>query len=304
MRQEFEEALIKILGKERLRYKEPMSGHTTFRVGGEAEYFLMPSSEEEIAALVCLLRTYRVPFLVTGNGSNLLVGDGGIKGAVLHLGKNFSAVTIDKNRVHAQAGALLSAAAHTAAEEGLTGLEFAAGIPGSIGGTITMNAGAYGGEIKQVVESVYVLTSKGERKQLCNQELDFGYRHSIIPEKELLVLSADFLLKEGDKEEIFEKMKELAVRRREKQPLEYPSAGSAFKRPEGYFAGKLIMDAGLAGFQIGGAQVSEKHCGFIINTGEASAKDVAAVIRHVQKTVMEKYAVMLEPEVKFAGRFE
>lgn len=304
MEKKFEEELLKVLGKEKILYREPMKKHTTFRVGGEAEYFLMPSSVEEIRAVLQLFKQYRIPFLTVGNGSNLLVSDQGIAGAVLHLGKNFSEIRAEGTSLHVQAGALLSSAAHFAAEGALTGLEFAAGIPGSLGGAITMNAGAYGGEMKQVVRSVCVMTPEGDIRHFTNEEMEFGYRHSIVREKKLLVLSADFVLEKGNKEDIFAQMQELARRRREKQPLEYGSAGSTFKRPQGYFAGKLIMDAGLAGFQIGGAQVSEKHCGFVINTGEASAKDVAEVIQHVQRTVMEKYAVMLEPEVRFAGEFE
>lgn len=304
MKKEFEEKVRKILGEERILYREPMEKHTTFRVGGEAEYFLMPSSVEEIQAALQLLEQYQIPFLTVGNGSNLLVGDQGIKGAVLHLGKNFSEIRAEGTELSVQAGALLSAAAHYAAERELTGLEFAAGIPGSLGGAITMNAGAYGGEMKQAVRSVRVLTPEGEIRELSKEEMEFGYRRSIVGEKGLLVLEAHFALEKGKKEDILKQMKELAIRRREKQPLEYGSAGSTFKRPPGYFAGKLIMDAGLAGFRIGGAQVSEKHCGFVINTGGASAKDIMAVIRHVQETVMEKYSVMLEPEVKFAGEFE
>ncbi len=304
MKKKFEEEVLAVLGEEKILYREPMKKHTTFRVGGEAEYFLMPSSEEEIKAVLQLFKQYQIPFLTVGNGSNLLVGDRGIAGAVLHLGKNFSEIRAEGTSLHVQAGALLSSAAHFAAERELTGLEFAAGIPGSLGGAITMNAGAYGGEMKQVVRSVCVMTQEGDIRSFTKEEMEFGYRHSIVGEKKLLVLAADFILEKGNKEDILAQMRELAGRRREKQPLEYGSAGSTFKRPQGYFAGKLIMDAGLAGFRIGGAQVSEKHCGFVINTGGASAKDVMEVIRHVQSTVLEKYSVMLEPEVRFAGEFE
>ncbi len=304
MKKKFEEEVLAVLGEEKILYREPMKKHTTFRVGGEAEYFLMPSSEEEIKAVLQLFKQYQIPFLTVGNGSNLLVGDRGIAGAVLHLGKNFSEIRAEGTSLHVQAGALLSSAAHFAAERELTGLEFAAGIPGSLGGAITMNAGAYGGEMKQVVRSVCVMTPEGDIRSFTKEEMEFGYRHSIVGEKKLLVLAADFILEKGNKEDILAQMRELAGRRREKQPLEYGSAGSTFKRPQGYFAGKLIMDAGLAGFRIGGAQVSEKHCGFVINTGGASAKDVMEVIRHVQSTVLEKYSVMLEPEVRFAGEFE
>lgn len=303
MKKRFEEELTRVFGADRILYNEPMKNHTTFRVGGKVEYFLMPSSVEEIQAAINLFREYAVPFMAVGNGSNLLVGDKGLEGAVLHLGKNFSEIHVQGTRVSAQSGALLSAIANRAAKEALTGLEFAAGIPGSLGGAITMNAGAYGGEMKQVVKTVCVLTEDGQVQNISNEEMEFGYRHSIIPGRKLLVLSAELDLKRGDAESICSTMQELARRRREKQPLEYGSAGSTFKRPEGYFAGKLIMDAGLAGFQIGGARVSEKHCGFVINAGGATAQDVVDVMEHVKKTVMEKFSIGLEPEVKLAGRF-
>lgn len=304
MREQFEKELKQVLSEEQILYREPMKKHTTFRVGGEAEYFLMPSTEEEIKAVRQLLEQHQIPFLTVGNGSNLLVGDQGIAGAVLHLGSNFSEIRIEGTKLYAQSGALLSVIAKRAAKESLTGLEFAAGIPGSLGGAITMNAGAYGGEMKQVVESVCALLPDGTIRHFTKEEMEFRYRHSIVSEQQLLVLSTVFALEKGNQEEILAQMEDLAQRRREKQPLEYGSAGSTFKRPEGYFAGKLIMDAGLAGFRIGGAQVSEKHCGFVINTGDATAKDVTAVIQHVQDTVMEKYQVKLETEVKFAGVFE
>lgn len=300
----FEEELIGVLGEKGILEKEPMSSHTTFRVGGKADYFLMPSCEEEIIKVQDILKRYSVPCLVVGNGSNLLVSDQGIDGAVLHLGKNFSNISVNGPIIQVQAGALLSKLASVAAEHSLTGLEFVAGIPGSLGGAVTMNSGAYGGEIAQIVTNVCVLTPQGERKILTKEEMEFGYRHSIVAEQGLLVLWAEFCLKEGKKEEILNMIKELSKRRREKQPLEFPSAGSTFKRPEGYFAGKLIMDAGLAGYQCGGAKVSEKHCGFVINTDKATAEDVATLIQYIQKTVMEKFSVMLEPEIKFAGKFE
>lgn len=303
MKKRFEEELEKLLGREKVLYKEPMRKHTTFRVGGEVEYFLMPSSVEEIQAVIKLLIGYQIPFLTVGNGSNLLVGDNGMDGAVLHLGRNFSDIRTEGTKVCAQAGALLSAIAKHAAKAELTGLEFAAGIPGSLGGAVTMNAGAYGGEMQQVVESVCVLTEDGEVKTITKEDMEFGYRHSIVPEQKLIVLSAVFALEKGVEAEIWAQMDDLAKRRREKQPLEFGSAGSTFKRPQGYFAGKLIMDAGLAGFGIGGARVSEKHCGFVINGGDATAQDVIDVMEHVKKTVKEKFSVELEPEVRMAGKF-
>ncbi len=305
MRREFERELRQVLPEERIHRGEPMKEHTTFRVGGKAEYFLMPSTAEEIEALIRLCKTYQLPYLVMGNGSNLLVGDKGFEGVILRLGKEFGRIEVDRSqkRIRAQAGALLARAAQEAAEHSLSGLVFAAGIPGSLGGAVAMNAGAYGGEIGQVVESVHILTACGEQKVLTNAEMKFGYRHSVVQEQGCIVLSADFKLEDGNREELLSKMRELSMRRKEKQPLEYASAGSTFKRPEGYFAGKLIMESGLAGYRVGGAQVSEKHCGFIVNTGDATAADVVAVMRHVQKIVMEKHAVMLEPEVRLAGRF-
>lgn len=301
--------LLEVLPEEEILSGEPMRNHTTFRVGGEAEYFLMPSTEKEVCGLLHLFRKHQLPFLAVGNGSNLLVGDGGFDGAILHFGNNFSQISEPEERkdgvhIQVQAGALLSATARYVAENSLTGMEFAAGIPGSVGGAVSMNAGAYGGEMKHIVESVHILTSDGRQKVLSGEEMKFAYRHSAVQEEGSIILSAELLLQRGDKEEIHARMQELAVRRREKQPLEFPSAGSTFKRPEGYFAGKLIMEAGLPGFQIGGAQVSEKHCGFIVNVGGASARDIVSVIRHVQDTVMKKYAVMLEPEVRFAGKFD
>lgn len=305
LRREFEVELRQLLPEERIYCGEPMKEHTTFRVGGKAEYFLVPSTVEEIEALIRLCKTYQLPYLVMGNGSNLLVGDKGFDGVILRLGKEFGKIEVDgrTRRIKAQAGALLTKITQEAAEHSLSGLVFATGIPGSLGGAVAMNAGAYGGEISHVVESVQILTVDGEQKVFTKQEMNFGYRHSVVQEQSCIVLSVDFSLEDGDREELFSKMRELSARRKEKQPLEYASAGSTFKRPEGYFAGKLIMESGLSGYRVGGAQVSEKHCGFIVNTGGATAADVVAVMRHVQKTVMEKHGVMLEPEVRFAGRF-
>ena len=305
MRREFEKELRQVLPEERIHCKEPMKEHTTFRVGGEAEYFLVPSTKEEIEALIRLCKIYQLPYLIMGNGSNLLVGDKGFEGVILRLGKEFGKIEVDRGqrRMRAQAGALLARIAQEAAENSLSGLVFAAGIPGSLGGAVAMNAGAYGGAICQAVESVHILTACGEQKILTNQEMEFGYRHSVVQEQSCIVLSVDFKLEDGEREELLAKMRDLSARRKEKQPLEYASAGSTFKRPEGHYAGKLIMEAGLSGYRVGGAQVSEKHCGFIVNTGDATAADVVAVMRHVQKIVMEKHGVMLEPEVRLAGRF-
>ena len=222
-----------------------------------------------------------------GNGSNLLVGDKGISGLVIEMGKEAAKVSVEGNLVKAQAGALLSAVARSAANCGLTGMEFASGIPGTVGGALVMNAGAYGGEIKQIVKRAIVLTPEGEERELTREDLDLGYRHSCIPENQYIVLEAEFELKPGDFKQIEEEMARLRRQRSEKQPLEYPSAGSTFKRPEGYFAGKLIQDAGLRGCRVGDAQVSEKHCGFVINRGEATAEEISQLIRKVQDQVEE-----------------
>ena len=283
-----------------LREREPMSGHTTFRIGGEADIFVSPTMEE-LGQVLAIAKEEQVPVTVIGNGSNLLVGDGGIRGLVVEIGTGMSKISLEGNILTAEAGALLSQTANAAAAAGLGGMEFAAGIPGSVGGAVTMNAGAYGGEMKDILRSAKVLTRDGQLLTLPVEELDLGYRHSCIPEKDYVVVEAQFALTPKPEEEIRGLMSELVGRRREKQPLEYPSAGSTFKRPEGYFAGKLIMDAGLRGYTVGGAQVSEKHCGFVINRGNASAADVRTLMEDVQKRVYEKFGVTLEPEVKMIG---
>ena len=299
--QEFEEKLGKIV-RGVCKRQEPMKNHTTFRIGGPAEYFISPKSIGEIQTIAALCREYGVPCEIIGNGSNLLVSDKGIEGVVLKLGSDFSKVEQDGTLLKAQAGVLLTVLAKRAAQAGLTGMEFAAGIPGTLGGAITMNAGAYGGEMVQIIERVTLLTKEGNLITLSGEEMQFGYRKSIVMKKQYIVLEAEIRLKEGDIALIEASMAEFNKRRREKQPLEFPSAGSTFKRPEGYFAGKLIMDAGLAGFQCKGAQVSKKHCGFVINTGNATAEDVRTLIKEVQRIVYEKTGVKLEPEVRYLGR--
>lgn len=280
-----------------------MSRHTTFRVGGPADYFITPDSSQ-VKDVILLCREYQVPYQVIGNGSNLLVSDQGIRGAVIALSGTYSkGVQIHGERMLVKAGELLSQAANEACQAGLGGLEFAAGIPGSAGGGIVMNAGAYGGELKDVVATVKVLAKDGSVEVLSGGEMEFSYRHSCVPERGLIVLEAEFSLQPKPKEEIRALMDDLKKRRIEKQPLEYPSAGSTFKRPAGHFAGKLIMDAGLAGCSIGGAEVSRKHCGFIINKGGATASDIFALIQHVQREVQQQFQVMLEPEVKCIGDF-
>lgn len=283
--------------------REPMCRHTTFRVGGEAQCFIRIGNKEQLMHIIPYLQQVEMPFFILGNGSNLLVGDKGYPGVILQIGDKMNRIHVEGGLVIAQAGALLSQVARSAMEYSLTGLEFASGIPGTIGGGVVMNAGAYDGEMKQVVERVTVLDKHGEILELSGEDMEFGYRTSVIKNRPFIVLEVCLRLQQGERREIEQKMKELAGRRREKQPLEFASAGSTFKRPEGYFAGKLIMDAGLRGYSIGGAQVSEKHCGFVINTGKATAADVAEVIQEVQERVKEKFDITLEPEVIFLGDF-
>ena len=291
------------LGTEQVLFDEPMKKHTTFRIGGPADVFVMPRTIEEVSKALEICRQEQLPYFILGNGSNLLVSDRGFRGVIIQLFKNFSDLRVEGDRLYVQAGTLLSRTAKKALEASLTGFEFAAGIPGTIGGAMVMNAGAYGGEMKDVTEEVTVLTEKGEVKTLKREELKMGYRTSIIAEKGYLVLEAVLQLTDGDLKEIRAVMEDLKKKRISKQPLEYPSAGSTFKRPKGYFAGKLIMDAGLRGFQVGGAQVSEKHCGFVINTGDATAEDVTELIRQVAERVKAQSGVTLEPEVKLLGEF-
>ena len=283
--------------------EEPMSRHTTFRIGGEAACFIRISSEEQLRKLIPYFENVGVEYFVLGKGSNLLVGDKGYPGVILQISDACQQIEAEENRLQVQAGAALSKVALFALERGLEGLEFAAGIPGTVGGGVVMNAGAYGGEMKQVVESVRVLSSEGEILTLDNDTMEFGYRTSIIRNRNFTVLSVTFRLREGNREEIRARIEDFQKRRMEKQPLNYPSAGSTFKRPEGYFAGKLIMDAGLRGFQIGDARVSDKHCGFVVNVGKATARDVTDVIEEVQERVRERFGVSLEREVIYLGEF-
>ncbi len=303
MEQRIYNRLAEIIPQERMKFDEPMKEHTTFRIGGAAEVFVMPGSAEEVRAVVLVCREEQVPYYVLGNGSNLLVSDRGVQGVVVQLGKEMKEIRAEGEAITAQAGALLSAVANRALEEGLTGFEFAAGIPGSLGGACVMNAGAYGGEMKDVIENVTVLAPEGEILTIPGEKMEFGYRTSIAAGKGYIVLEAQIRLRRGQKDEIKAVMDDLRERRLTKQPLEYPSAGSTFKRPEGYFAGKLIQDAGLRGFSFGGAQVSEKHCGFVINRDGATAADVAGLMQRVSDTVEEKFGVRLEPEVKRLGEF-
>ncbi|MBQ3796948.1 MAG: UDP-N-acetylmuramate dehydrogenase [Butyrivibrio sp.] len=296
-------AIEQIVSRDEIYKNELMSRHTTFRTGGPASLFIRPNCLDELRSVIKLLKRAEVDYFILGNGSNLLVSDKGYDGVVISLGK-FADIRIeDETRIIAQAGAMNSAIAMTARDNELTGFEFAAGIPGTIGGAMIMNAGAYGGEMKDITRQVTVLTPDGDTIKLDNNVMKFGYRTSALKGKNFVILSAALELQKGNKEEIAAAMQELALKRKEKQPLEYPSAGSTFKRPEGYFAGKLIEDAGLKGFGVGDAAVSEKHCGFVINKGKATSYDIYETIRRVQDIVYEKSGVKLEPEVIMLGEF-
>lgn len=302
MNYQFLEQLREIMDSSYMFEQEFMKKHTTFRVGGPADVLVQPN-RKELANIIKLCKKESVPFSVIGNGSNLLVGDLGIRGVVIEITSRLGEIVIQGETVTAGAGMLLSKIANQAATAGLAGMEFAAGIPGTIGGAVVMNAGAYGGEMKDIISSVIVLNSEGEELEVKPEELDLSYRHSCIPEQEYIVLEVKLILHTDEENVIRERMKELRDKRVEKQPLEYPSAGSTFKRPEGYFAGKLIMDAGLRGYQVGGAQVSEKHCGFVINKENATAADIRQLMDDVAKKVKAEYGVTLEPEVKMLGEF-
>lgn len=302
MNDQFLTELQNVMGGSGIFMEEPMKKHTTFRVGGPADVLVQPD-ETALAAILALCIQYHVSYSFIGNGSNLLVGDKGIRGVVIEMTDPMGNIEVDGTKITAQAGAMLSKIANTAASNGLGGMEFAAGIPGSVGGAVVMNAGAYGREMKDIIEKVYVLDENGAQLELDRDALDLGYRHSCIPEKKYIVTKVVLELVPRNEAEIRSEMKELNEKRAEKQPLQYPSAGSTFKRPEGYFAGKLIMDAGLRGYQVGGAQVSEKHCGFVINKGDATAADICQLMRDVSDKVQAQFGVVLEPEVKMIGEF-
>ena len=303
MKEEIRNKFIQALGAERVIFDEPMSKHTTFRIGGPADVFAMPKTYEQIGEILKLCKAEGLPFFVLGNGSNLLVSDKGYRGVIIQMDRNMQEIRLEGNTIRACAGALLSSIAVAARNASLTGFEFAGGIPGTLGGACVMNAGAYGGEMKDVLKEVMVMTRDGEILTLPAEKLEMGYRTSVIKKMGYLVLEAVISLEKGDEEAIRDRMKELSDLRTQKQPLDLPSAGSTFKRPEGYFAGKLIMDSGLRGCRIGGAQVSEKHCGFVVNADGATAGDVRALMDHVIQVVKEKHGVTLEPEVKFLGDF-
>lgn len=303
MNQSFYDKLNNVIGKDSILIDEPMSRHTTFRVGGPADFFVTPKAKEEVRDVIRICKEAGMPYYIIGNGSNLLVSDAGYRGVIVQIYKEMNEVKVEGDLVKAQAGALLSGIAAKALGAELSGFEFASGIPGTIGGACAMNAGAYGGEMKDVLESVTVLTGEGKIIELGRNELELGYRTSVIAKKGYIVLGVALKLECGDGEKIKTYMDELKEKRVTKQPLEYPSAGSTFKRPEGYFAGKLIEDAGLRGFQVGGAQVSEKHCGFVINRDHATSADICNLMDQVSEIIFEKFGVRLEAEVKKIGEF-
>ncbi len=301
----FLKELKNILADEQIRQKESMSKHTSLQIGGAADYMVLPSTIDEIKQVVLLCKSHNMPFYIMGNGSNLLVSDLGYQGLIIKLSGGFSDIEVTEDYiVRAQAGVLMSKLSNVIARHELTGFEFGAGIPGTLGGAVTMNAGAYGGEIKQVLLTATVIDRDGEIYTLDNEALQLGYRSSILQKKDLCLLEATMKFSKGNKQEILDKIHELNSLRQEKQPLDKHSAGSTFKRPEGYFAGKLISDAGLKGYQVGGAAVSDKHCGFLINKENATAKDFMTLIKEVIRIVDEKFGVILEPEVKFLGTFD
>ncbi len=297
------EYISTIIPKENLFVEEPMNQRTTFRTGGNAEILIEVETEEQLKQLIIFLNKIEEEYHIIGNGSNLLIGDRGIRGAILQIGSRMSKLEVYGTTIVAGAGVLLSQLAAFAAKNKLSGLEFASGIPGTLGGAVVMNAGAYGGEMCQVVTKVKVMTYEGEILELDHETMEFQYRNSVIRNKKFVVLEVEMSLELGDQKEILAKMSELSSARKEKQPLEFPSAGSTFKRPEGHFSGKLIMEAGLKGLQIGGAQVSEKHCGFVINRDHATSADILEVIRTVQDRVFENAGVKLEMEVICLGDF-
>ncbi len=286
-------------GTMQVKEMEPLCAHTTFRIGGPAAFYLVPEQAEEVKKAIAFANERELPFLTIGRGSNILFPDEGYDGVVIEVGRGMEHIELmDDGRIRAAAGTGVGALAAAAARESLSGLEFASGIPGTLGGAVTMNAGAYGGEIRDCLVSATVLDADGAIQELEKDELELGYRTSVIQKKGYIVLEALFQMKEGDRRAIQQRMREMNESRRQKQPLEYPSAGSTFKRPEGNFAGKLIEDAGLRGYRVGDAQVSEKHCGFVINRGNATAAQVRELIAHVQEKVFQMSGIKLEPEVK------
>lgn len=297
---DFKNRLEDCLDKDIVKYSEVLKDYTSFKLGGPCTALILPTKKEEVYTTVKLCKEYNIPFFILGNGSNLIVKDGGFKGVIIKL-TSMKNIQVEGNKITAESGATLGMVSSVALKNNLKGMEFASGIPGTVGGSISMNAGAYGGEMKDIVESAKVLTESGDIINLSRDELEFSYRTSTVQRHQYIVLEATFSLESGNGEEIKNLMNNLNGRRKDKQPLNYPSAGSTFKRPEGYFAGKLIEDAGLKGLSVGGAMVSEKHAGFIINYNNATANDVITLIKKVQEKINEKYGIVLEREVKIIG---
>jgi len=295
------EKLILEIPQEAIFRNESMKKHTSFRIGGPADLLIIPSNVKEIQYAIQLCRDMGIPYFVMGNGSNLLVRDKGIRGLVIKISERFKEVKVEENQIHAQAGILLSSLSRISIQASLTGLEFCSGIPGTLGGAVTMNAGAYGGEMKDVVSSVTVLDRNNQVKRIDHEQLEFGYRSSVIQKEGYVVLEVGLDLKPGDMETSQKIVEDLTRRRREKQPISYPSAGSTFQRPVGYYAGKLIQDCGLKGMRIGDAQISELHAGFIINLGNATASDVITLIELVKDKIKTNYGVEMHPEIKIVG---
>lgn len=299
--------LVSVAGDGNVRRNEPMAVHTTFRIGGPADYFVTPANKNDLSRGIALCREAGMPYFITGNGSNLLVGDGGYRGVIFNIFRTMDDVDYQEEpgaiTVTAGAGILIARLAKEVSAKGYQGFEYATGIPGTLGGAVTMNAGAYGGEIRDNILWADVMNEDGQILRLKRDELALSYRHSVMMEKKYIVIGAALHFEQGDAQTIDEKVRQLSQSRREKQPLEYPSAGSTFKRPEGYFAGKLIQDCGLKGFRVGDAMVSEKHSGFVVNVGQASAADVMALIDHIQQTVWENFHVKIEPEIRMLGEF-
>lgn len=295
------ESLLNIVDKENVRIDEPMKKHISFRVGGPADILVKPTTEKQLSDVIKLIKKENIPYLIIGNGSNVLIKDGGIRGVVIEISNNFNEFKIEGTTVNIQAGALLSVVGKAVLREALKGFEFAAGIPGTLGGALAMNAGAYGGEMKDIVKSVRVMDTGGNIFNFTNEQMEFEYRRSILSKTDYIVLSTEIELTRGNYDEIKTTMLDFTQRRVTKQPLSLPSAGSTFKRPIGHFAGKLIEDSGLRGLTLRGAQVSEKHCGFVVNLGNANAKDLLELMYVVKSTVNAKFGIMLEEEVKILG---
>lgn len=301
LNQDFIKEAGELLGQEQFFVNEPMSRHTTFNIGGPADYLLFPANMEQLSKIFVLLKNYDIPHTILGNGSNVLVLDKGIRGAVIKMHAPMSYKRCEGHKIVAGAGAYLKHVSQFAADNGLTGLEFACGIPGSLGGAVFMNAGAYDGEMAKIVTQVKTVTHNGKILTYEKDELDFGYRHSVFQHNGQAICEITLELAPGDKEAIQAKIDDFTQRRESKQPLEMPSAGSTFKRPQGYFAGTLIDETGLKGLQVGGAQISTKHAGFVVNSGCATAADVLNLIKEVQDRVYAKSGVKLFPEVRIIG---